>query len=111
MISAISLVPSLLILTHHLSLAVDELGFTNWLSRHEKSYSDEREYLHRLNIFAANAEVVERHNDAYEKGYTSYVMTIDSPFADLSDDEFKQSHLMEYQNCSATSSGKLPTPE
>ena len=84
--------------------------FDAWLEKHGKSYTDETEYQHRLAIFLENSKVVERHNQAYGKGYTSYAMTLDNIFADVTDEEFQATHLMDSQNCSATthaSSGKL----
>lgn len=63
-----------------------------------------------MGIFRENQALVERHNAAFEDGLTSYSMTMDSPFADMSADEFVSSYLMESQHCSATthrSSGKL----
>ena len=88
--------------------------FDVWLARHSKSYeysADPTEYDRRLSIFATNLGVVQRHNAAYEAGHTSYAMSVDGPFADLTDEEFTALYLMEGQNCSATthvSSGPVP---
>ena len=61
------------------------------------------EYERRLEMFATNAKKVKRHNKAFEAGFTSYKMTVDdSPFADLSDEEFRLGYLIESQDCSAT---------
>jgi len=99
--------------------------FNKWLKQHNKSYrqpsssnntplstEDEQqqhdaeevnEYEQRLDIFVSNSKKVERHNEAFQKGYTSYAMTVsESPFADLTDEEFRSVYLMEEQNCSAT---------
>lgn len=91
-------------------------NFDAWLERHSKSYtadSNPTEYNHRLAIFAANLNIVQRHNAAYKRGYTSYAMSVDGPFADLTDDEFSVLYLMEGQNCSAThiSSGPVPSDD
>jgi len=87
---------------HSLRLDIDS-EFHRWQEKHGKSYSDDRlEYEHRLGIFAENSLLVDRHNEAHAKGWTSFAMTIDGPFADLTDDEFRSTHLMAPQNCSAT---------
>ncbi len=106
----------LLVLPLRLTFALKEassnrLSFQAWAEKHEKIYGNDVEFQKRLDIYLANAEIVERHNQAFEKGYTSFAMTMDSPFSDLTDEEFHSTHLMESQNCSAThtSSGKLQT--
>ena len=77
--------------------------FDDWMTAHGKVYSLPSEYDQRFQNFLANSKVVEAHNQAYEKGYTSYAMSLlNSPFSDLTDAEFEASHLMEWQNCSAT---------
>lgn len=97
-------VSSLLLLSsHHFSLVQgSQEVFNAWIERHGKSYENEQEYLHRLAIFHSNAKLVEKHNLAYEDGYTTYAMTMDNPFSDVTDEEFYATHLMESQNCSAT---------
>jgi hypothetical protein len=105
-------VSSFLILSLHLSFAKEEsskLSFDDWVQKHRKVYADDFEYQKRLNVYLANTKIVERHNQAYKIGYTSFAMTMESPFSDLTDTEFHSTHLMESQNCSAThtSSGKL----
>jgi len=68
------------------------------------------EYERRLEIFIENSNKVDRHNEAYERGYTSYAMTLsESPFADVTDEEFRSLYLMEDQNCSATHHRSLTT--
>ncbi|CAJ1962084.1 unnamed protein product [Cylindrotheca closterium] len=78
--------------------------FEAWMDNHGKDYNDDKsEYEQRFQNFLMNSKVVENHNQAYEKGYTSYAMSLmKSPFADLTDAEFEASHLMAWQNCSAT---------
>jgi cathepsin H len=96
-----------------LSLASDPTGdsltFAGWRALHEKSYESPSELQLRRAIFKVNAGIVRRHNQAFEQGWTSYAMTLSSPFADLSADEFASTYLMDGQNCSAThrSSGTL----
>ena len=86
--------------------------FDVWLARHSKSYSaDPTEYHRRLAVFATNLGVVQQHNAAYEAGYTSYAMSVDGPFADLTDEEFTALYLMEGQNCSATHASSGPVPD
>ena len=85
--------------------------FDAWLSQHSKSYPDPAEYRRRLSVFAANVDAVERHNAAYDRGYTTYAMSVDGPFADLTDAEFSALYLMEGQNCSATHTSSGPVPD
>jgi cathepsin H len=87
----------------------DLLDFEQWSSLHEKSYPSAKEIDLRRAIFEANAGIVHRHNQAFQQGWTSYAMTLASPFADLTADEFASIYLMDGQNCSAThrSSGSL----
>mmetsp|Transcript_14342 Transcript_14342/g.16989 ORF Transcript_14342/g.16989 Transcript_14342/m.16989 type:complete len:412 (+) Transcript_14342:71-1306(+) len=111
---------------HNISLS-NKQGFNKWLKQHNKSYrhpsvevvtdsyndtpstegkqhdAEVDEYERRLDIFVTNSKKVERHNEAFQKGYTSYAMTVsESPFADLTNEEFRSVYLMEEQNCSAT---------
>lgn len=96
--------------------SVDEqdvlLGFDEWLAIHGKSYETPDELERRRTIFQANAGIVQKHNAAFDKGYTQFVMTLTSPFADMTGDEFASQYLMDGQNCSAThkSSGTLRDP-
>ena len=87
----------------------DLIDFDNWLVLHDRSYPSAEESELRRVIFEANSDIVRRHNQAFEHGLTSYVMTLTSPFADLTADEFATAYLMNGQNCSAThrSSGSL----
>jgi len=110
--------------------AVHRHNFDVWLSRYDKPYGRHRvasetesnhgnasgggdvvtttaenleEYERRLDIFIGTSEKVDRHNDAYQRGYTTYAMTLlDSPFSDVTDEEFRSERLMASQNCSAT---------
>lgn len=74
--------------------------FHKWLHRHEKNYYtinyNETDYQWRKRIWLDNFEnVVAPHNKAYEAGFTLYAMTMmGSPFADLTSEEFEQTHLM-----------------
>jgi len=86
------------------------LDFETWLRLHDKSYESEDERLQRHRVWLSNQRLVNRHNDAYYSGFTSYTMTMASPFADLTADEFASRYLMDPQHCSATthpSSGRL----
>ena len=92
------------------------LRFDRWLAAHGKSYNERErranEYSRRLSVFASNADIVRRHNEAHQAGLTSYMMSMDGPFADVTDEEFSGGlgGLMTPQNCSAThvSSGPVP---
>jgi hypothetical protein len=87
--------------------------FDRWRLRHGKTLAynaNEEEYSHRLSVFARNAAVVSKHNDGYRLGYTSYAMSVDGPFADLTDEEFENLYLMTPQNCSATHTSSGPIP-
>lgn len=98
------------------------LSFDDWMTLHGKTYNDHEEqqrqqqtmerndeYWYRRNIYESNAQLVLLHNQAYKQGYTTYAMTLNSPFADMTADEFQDAYLMEGQNCSAThiSSGSI----
>ena len=87
-----------------------KIQFDRWLHRHSKLYTTKEKYSERLSVFARNDDVVSQHNCHYRLGYTSYAMSINSPFADLTDEEFENLYLMDQQNCSAThiSSGSVP---
>ena len=96
---------------HNISVEVARLEplFNQWMGKHNVIYgasatvADNNEYYYRLQVFYENSLIVERHNDAYNKGYTLYNMTLlNTPFADLTSEEFTTQYLMEYQNCSAT---------
>jgi cathepsin H len=87
--------------------------FDQWMATHQKTYesdTDTSEIDYRLSVFPANAATVMNHNDAHQRGLTTYTMSLDGPFADLTDQEFESLYLMAPQNCSAThvSSGPLP---
>lgn len=83
--------------------------FDAWLELHSKSYPP-NEYRHRRAVYLSNQALVERHNFAFRAGWTTYAMTADGPFSDLTSDEFATTYLMDPQHCSATthkSSGTL----
>ena len=97
-----------------ISIEVSKLEplFKQWMIKHNVSYGvsttkadkdESDEYYYRLQVFYENSLIVQNHNDAYEKGWTLYNMTLlNTPFADLTNEEFTTQYLMEYQNCSAT---------
>lgn len=92
------------------SKSKQNLSFDDWLQLHSKWYPSTEEYALRHAIFHANQQLVQRHNAAYQQKWTQYAMTMSSPFADVSHEEFAASFLMEGQNCSATthiSSGSI----
>ena len=77
--------------------------FQLWMERHNKEYQDKEEVELRLETFVTNAQTVAFHNDAYAKGWSLYAQTImNSPFSDMTEEEFSATYLMESQNCSAT---------
>ena len=77
--------------------------FELWVEQHGKVYKVREEWELRLETFVMNAQTVAFHNDAYAKGWTTYAQTImNSPFSDMTAEEFSATHLMESQNCSAT---------
>eukprot|EP00978_Attheya_sp_CCMP212_P047780 scaffold429439_cov59-Attheya_sp.AAC.2 len=87
--------------------------FQAWMRVHGKEYhgTDDVVLDQKLQVFRENALLVERHNDAFERGWTSYRMSLEGPFSDWTDEEFHSTYLMEAQHCSATthtSSGSLP---
>ena len=53
-------------------------------------------------IWSTNKQLVAVHNTAYHAGQTAWKMTMWSPFAALTADEFTALYLMEPQHCSAT---------
>ena len=58
---------------------------------------------YRLGIFIDNARQVAVHNAAYHAGWTLYAQTVmRSPFSAVTGSEFAATHLMAWQNCSAT---------
>mmetsp|Transcript_5870 Transcript_5870/g.16717 ORF Transcript_5870/g.16717 Transcript_5870/m.16717 type:complete len:433 (-) Transcript_5870:267-1565(-) len=75
---------------------------SNAKDANRKQYSSATERSLREQIFYQNKIVVEAHNAAYQAGHTSWKMTLSSPFADLTSDEFATLYLMDPQECSAT---------
>lgn len=73
-----------------------------WKVRHGYNNDDDDDN-YRLGIFVQNAASVAVHNAAYHRKWTLYAQTVmASPFAHLTASEFAATHLMESQNCSAT---------
>lgn len=93
------------------AIVVSVSDFSSWKLFHRKQYDSALVDRRRAMIFATNAKLVAAHNVAYDQGYTFYTMTITSPFADVTGEEFAKMYLMTApQNCSATthpSSGTL----
>jgi len=103
-------ITKVLILLSTACISQAALDFNGWLKINAKSYESDVEYEKRLTIFRENHDLVEKHNAAFEAGLTSFSMTMDSPFADITADEFAIQYLMQPQHCSATthrSSGRL----
>lgn len=84
-------------------------SFSEWVDFHQKEYDTPDELSMREQVWKTNQLHARDHNQAFERGYTSYSKTMSSPFADLTDEEFRNRYLMEAQHCSAThgSSGRL----
>ena len=85
-----------------------EFDYDRWVTlmnnQNKNKYPSENERLLREIIWNENKVSVEQHNVAYDAGHTSWKMTMESPFADLTSDEFATSYLMDPQHCSATTS-------
>lgn len=63
--------------------------FEAWCKEHGKTYSSEREKLHRLQVFQDNFDFVARHNSNEN---SSYALALNA-FADLTPHEFRSSRL------------------
>ena len=87
-----------------------EKDFSNWLNQHERAYQTDEERFQRLAVFASNAAMVERHNNAHAQGLTSYAMNMNGPFADMTFEEFEATYLMEARDCYPTHSSSGPVP-
>nr|GEZ09501.1 senescence-specific cysteine protease SAG39-like [Tanacetum cinerariifolium] len=59
-----------------------------WMARHGRVYTDEKEKQIRFEIFMNNVALVEAHNGGLDQGYTLEV----NKFADLTNEEFRASH-------------------
>lgn len=95
---------------HQSAESITTAHFDAWLSLHSKAYDNQNEYNERFTVFRQNAKTVALHNQAFDKGWTMYSMSLKGEFADLSNEEFQSKYLMESQNCSATthtSSGSI----
>nr|GMC72399.1 senescence-specific cysteine protease SAG39-like [Ipomoea batatas] len=68
------------------------LRHQQWMAYHGKVYVDTSEADMRFNIFKNNVERIETFNAGPDKGYKLGV----NKFADLTNDEFRQSHLVGY---------------
>lgn len=84
--------------------------FQGWVQAHNKIYDGVEEQAKRLRIYEENARRVRIHNEAFARNETTFALSVDGPFADLTFEEFADLYLMDSpQNCSAThtSSGKV----
>ena len=88
-------------------------SFSAWIKMHQKSYQNEEEHRNKLLAYAQNTALVDRHNDGYDQGLTSYRMKMDGPFSDLTFAEFEDLYLMEGRDCypTHTSSGPVPVDD
>lgn len=88
----------------------ESLTFQAWQTLHKKSYTSATELSQRQLIYKSNSNIVQTHNAAYKAGLTTWKMSMESPFADMTAQEFEDLYLMDAQECSATthsSSGLL----
>uniref|UniRef100_A0A7R9ZJB2 Peptidase C1A papain C-terminal domain-containing protein n=1 Tax=Craspedostauros australis TaxID=1486917 RepID=A0A7R9ZJB2_9STRA len=84
------------------TVTITQKSFRSWLNQHGKQYESQEEHERRFAIYQRNGQLAAQHNRAFRAGYTSYSMSLDGPFADMTADEFRSSHIMEPQDCSAT---------
>ncbi|XP_020238706.1 ervatamin-B-like [Cajanus cajan] len=77
-----------------------------WMSKHQRSYTDEAEKQKRFKIFMENLEYIEKFNNAEN---TSYKMGLNQ-FSDLTDQEFIASHTIKVSSplVSDSSSDTIP---
>lgn len=64
--------------------------FENWLKQHSKKYDNNDEKKMRRSIFEYNRFVINKHNSNPER---TYDMSIDGPFIDLTENEFRFKYL------------------
>ena len=104
------------------NVEVLRLVFQRWLDAHHEAdgllgqgSSAQYDFEERFAVFRENAAIVNSHNLAYLAGDTSFAMSLNGPFADMTEEEFVAASLMAPQHCSAThvSSGPVPvsTPQ
>ena len=91
--------------------AVVPSAFDAWCKAHGRVYATAEEERTRRATYETNRGVVEKHNSAFKDGRVTWAMTLDGPFADLTDAEFVDRHLMAPQNCSATKNASAGTTE
>ncbi len=60
-----------------------------WMAKHGKTYKDEEEKARRLEVFRANAKLIDSFNAAAEKDGGGGHRLATNRFADLTDDEFR----------------------
>uniref|UniRef100_A0A0E0D6X5 Peptidase C1A papain C-terminal domain-containing protein n=1 Tax=Oryza meridionalis TaxID=40149 RepID=A0A0E0D6X5_9ORYZ len=60
-----------------------------WMAKHGKTYKDEEEKARRLEVFRANAKLIDSFNAAAEKDGGGGHRLATNKFADLTDDEFR----------------------
>ena len=81
--------------THPIDSSYDT--FTTWMNEYDIKYSDKTEESHRYNIWKENIRTINDHNSGNHK-WTQGV----NKFTALTFEEFSDLHLMEPQDCSAT---------
>ncbi|CAI0449048.1 unnamed protein product [Linum tenue] len=65
-----------------------ETRYRQWLSKHRRKYGSKAEYNHRFQIYQSNVHLIDHINSQN----LSFKLT-DNRFADLTNDEFKSTHL------------------
>lgn len=75
--------------------------------KYTKVYKSLREEKLRLAIFESNLEIVNEHNEKYEKGEVSYAIGINQ-FSDLTDEEFQR--YLSYRKPEIEFSGQFEEP-
>lgn len=70
------------------------MAFQEFLVKYGRSYASKTEVEERFDIFAANLESINNHNDNAESGYRMAV----NQFADLTEEEFSQRYLSAKMN-------------
>uniref|UniRef100_A0A0D9VZ40 Peptidase C1A papain C-terminal domain-containing protein n=1 Tax=Leersia perrieri TaxID=77586 RepID=A0A0D9VZ40_9ORYZ len=76
-----------------------------WMAKHGKTYKDEEEKARRLEVFRANAKLIDSFNAAADKEGDGGHRLATNKFADLTDDEFRAARTGLLQRSPPLSSG------